>query len=117
MARPKNQEEPRRELRRAASRAIAAGGSMRVSVRDVAQEAGMSPASVLYYYPDLKQLGTGALQHGMERFYERRHARAESIDDPRARMVATIREGFPTDHDDPEVLMMYLGVPVVPRAT
>ena len=86
---------------------------MRVSVRDVAQEAGMSPASVLYYYPDLKQLVTEALQHAMERFYERRHARAESIDDPRARMVATIREGFPTDHDDHDVLMMYLGVPVI----
>ena len=115
MARPKNQEKRRQELRRAASRAIAAGGSMRVSVRDVAQEAGMSPASVLYYYPDLEQLVTEALQHAMERFYDRRHARAESIADPRARIVATIVDGFPTDHDDHDVLMMYLGVPVIRR--
>lgn len=88
---------------------------MQVSVRDVAQEAGMSPASVLYYYPDLEQLVTEALQHAMERFYDRRHARAESIDDPRARLTATILEGFPTDHDDHDVVMMYLGVPVIRR--
>lgn len=75
----------------------------------------MSPASVLYYYPDLEQLVTEAIQHAMERFYERRHAQAETIVDPRARLVHTILEGFPEDHDDHDVLMMYLGVPVIRR--
>lgn len=75
----------------------------------------MSPASVLYYYPDLEQLVTEAFQHAMERFYDRRHATAESIDDPRERLVATIQAGFPTGRDDDEVLMLYLGVPVIRR--
>ena len=115
MARPKNQEERRRTLRLAAFRAIADGWG-RVRVRDIADAAGMSPAAVLYYYPDIDTLITEAIQHAMERFYERRAAQAESIEDPRAQLVATIGSGFPSGPDDDEVLMLYLGVPVIRRS-
>lgn len=114
MARPKNQDQRRIDLRRAANRAVA-HGSGRVRLRDVAEQAGMSPASVLYYYPDLDELVSEAFQQAMERFYERRHTTAGSIEDARAQLVATIEAGFPAGRDDEEVLMLYLGVPVIRR--
>jgi AcrR family transcriptional regulator len=84
-------------------------------LRDIAEAAGMSPASVLYYYPDVDRLVAEAIQHAIERFYERRAAAVESIDDPTVQLTTTISAGFPTGPDDQEVLMLYLGVPVIRR--
>ena len=114
MARPRNQEKRRDELRRAAVRAFTEA-SARVRIRDVAEQAGLSPASVLYYYPDVDDLVAEAFQHATERFYARRYAQLESIDDPRLQLRTTIEGGFPTDKDDEEVLMLYVGVPVIRR--
>ncbi len=114
MARPRKQEKRRGSLRLAASRAIEHGWG-RVRLRDIAQAAGMSPASVLYYYPDVDRLIAEAIQHAIERFYERRAARVEEIDDPALQLSRTIAAGFPTGPDDREVLMLYLGVPVIRR--
>jgi AcrR family transcriptional regulator len=114
VARPKKQEERRRTLRVAASRAIEDGWG-RVRLRDIAEAAGMSPASVLYYYPDVDRLVAEAIQHAIERFYERRAAAVELIDDPAVQLTTTISAGFPTGPDDQEVLMLYLGVPVIRR--
>ena len=114
MARPRKQEERRRTLRVAASRAIGDGWG-RVRLRDIADAAGMSPASVLYYYPDVDRLVAEAIQHAIERFYERRAAAVESIDDPAVQLTTTISAGFPTGPDDEEVLLLYLGVPVIRR--
>jgi AcrR family transcriptional regulator len=114
VARPKRQEERRGTLRRAASRAIRDGWG-RVRLRDIADAAGMSPASVLYYYPDVDQLVKEAIQQAIERFYDRRAAVADSIEDPALQLTATIASGFPTGPDDQEVLLLYLGVPVIRR--
>lgn len=111
MARKKDQEARRDELRRAAVRAVAARGLAGVRLRDVAEEAGLSPASVLYYYPDLEELFLEAYRHAMQRFYERRRAAAERIDDARERIVATVRAGMPTGPDDAEMLVLWEGVP------
>jgi AcrR family transcriptional regulator len=99
-------------LRVAASRAIEDSRG-RVRLRDVADAAGMSPSSVLYYYPDLNLLIAEAIQHAMERFYDRRAAVVESIDDPALQLTTTISAGFPTGPDDQEVLLLYLGIPFI----
>jgi AcrR family transcriptional regulator len=114
--RTKNQERRRTTLRHAAARAIVSRGSSAISLRDVANEAGVSPSSVLYYYPDLDELVSEAIQQAMERFYDRRHAIAEALTDPREQLVTTIKGGFPSGSDDLDVLLLYLGVPVIRRS-
>src|SRR6478735_5513978 len=99
MARPKNQTARRGQLNAAARRVIAARGIEAVRIKDVADEAGMSPQSVLYYYPDIDQLIEEAIQHVVERFAERRRETAEGIDDPRAALVGMIRAGLPSGPD------------------
>jgi len=84
---------------------------MRVSVRDVAQEAGMSPASVLYYYPDVGKLIEEAIHHTVERFAERRRTVADSLPDARERLAVTIRAGFPTGPDDEDLRVLYAAGP------
>jgi len=116
VGRRNNQQQRRSELRRAAARAIAAHGTTGISLRDIAQEANVSPSSVLYYYGDLDDLIAEAIQSAMERFYDRRHERAERYTDPRERLAATIMGGFPTGSDDLDVLLLYLGIPVIRRS-
>ncbi len=91
MARRKDQAARRRQLAQAAGRAIAARGIGGVRLKDVAAEAGLSSQSVLYYYPDLRQLVEHAIEHTLERFAQRRAAAAAAIDNPRAALISTIR--------------------------
>lgn len=91
-------------------------GTTGISLRDIAQEANVSPSSVLYYYADLDELVAEAIQHAMERFYDRRHEAVERHDDPREQLIATLLRGFPTGSDDLDVLLLYLGIPVIRRS-
>jgi AcrR family transcriptional regulator len=116
MGRKRNQERRRAELRHAAARAIATRGTTGISLRDIAQEANVSPSSVLYYYRDLNELVAEAIQHAMERFYDRRQEAVEAYDDPREQLAATLIRGFPNGSDDLDVLLLYLGVPVIRRS-
>ncbi|HEV7134635.1 MAG TPA: TetR family transcriptional regulator [Gaiellaceae bacterium] len=107
MARQKDQEARRRQLNQAARRVIAARGITATRVKDVAEEAGLSSQSVLYYYPDLDDLIAEAIQHALERFAERRQAAVEASDDPAAALVATISAGLPTGPDDTDLRILY----------
>ncbi|MGH2973679.1 MAG: TetR/AcrR family transcriptional regulator [Solirubrobacterales bacterium] len=107
MARPKNQTARRRQLTQAARRAIATRGIEAVRIKDVAAEAGMSPQSVLYYYPDLDTLIEQAIQHVVERFAERRRQTADELTDPRAALIAMIRDGLPDSADDEDLRITY----------
>ena len=107
MARPKKQEARRSQLKEATARAIAARGVAGVRVQDIAEEAGLAPASVMYYYPQLESLLRDAFVTAIERFHERRRATERAIEDARERLVETIRAGFPSGPDDVEVIMLY----------
>jgi AcrR family transcriptional regulator len=106
MARRKDQAARRGQLRQAARRAIAARGIERLRIKDVAAEAGLSPQSVLYYYPELDGLVEEALRHTLERFAERR---AEAVEhaDPRRALVSTIAAGLPEGPDDEDLRVLY----------
>ena len=104
MARPKRQQERRESILNATGRAIAQRGYGAVRVKDVAEEADLTPASVLYYYPDVAQLLVEAIHYATRRYVEGRREVAEALDDPADRLAATIRAGFPTDPYDVSVL-------------
>jgi AcrR family transcriptional regulator len=107
MARPKDQEARRAELAEAAMHVLAERGPQAVSLKEVAERAGLHPASVLYYYPEFEDLLLDALRRGMDRFYSRRREATEGIADARERLVATIRAGIPTDRDDRDVRLAW----------
>ena len=107
MARRKNQTERRGQLNLAARRVIAERGVEGTRVKDVAEQAGLSPQSVLYYYPHLGDLVEEALRHGVQRFAERRFDEAGRTDDPRRALVQTIRAGLPEGPDDEDLRILY----------
>ena len=107
MARPKNQTERRRQLTEAAGRASVARGAAAVRLKDIAEQAGVTPGAVLYYYPDVNALLVEAHRSAGERFCEERIAALAEIDDPRDRLLAAIRSGLPTGPQDEPVRLLY----------
>ena len=110
MARPKDQKARRSEITTAAMNVLAERGLQDVSLKEVAERAGLHPTSVLYYYPEFEELLLEALRKGMDRFYSRRREAIASISDARARLLATIRAGIPTDREDREVRMAWQAI-------
>lgn len=107
MARQKRQEQRRSELVAAAQRTIAQHGPDGVRLNRVAEEAGLTSGTVLYYYPELDDLVLEANRAGMDRFYAQRvRMLGELADDPVQRVVALIRSGLPRDANDTEVRLL-----------
>jgi AcrR family transcriptional regulator len=107
MARPKQQTARRGEIIGAARRAIVARGLAGLRIKDVAQEAGLSPGSVSYYYRDFDDLLADVHQDAVDRFYWERLRAIEAVTDPGARLVALVRAGVPAAADDPTCRVLY----------
>lgn len=105
MARPKNQEHRRAELLLATQMAIAQYGLDGARLHRIAKSAGLTPGSVLYYYPEMDQLLIEAIRLGIDRFDVSRSALIENIGTPAERLEALIRHGLPTDGSDVDVRM------------
>ena len=111
MPRKKDQGLRRDQIRGAAQRLIASRGLLDLKLRDIAEEAGLTPASVLYYYPELEDLLAEAFRHAMERYGDRRRELVERASDARERLVCAIRAGMPTGPDDAEMMLLWEAVP------
>jgi AcrR family transcriptional regulator len=107
MARPKNQAARRRQLTEAAGRAIIARGAAAVRLKDIAEQAGVTPGAVLYYYPDVDAILVEVHRSAGERFCDARTTALDRIEDPRLRMIAAIRSGLPSGPEDDEVRTLY----------
>jgi AcrR family transcriptional regulator len=79
--RPRNQAERRRQLANAGRHVLLERGAVGMRVKDIAERAGITPSSVLYYYP--------------------------RIDDPARQLRLTINLGVPTGPDDDESRLLY----------
>lgn len=111
MPRKKDQGRRRHQIRGAALRVIESRGLLDLRLRDIAEEAGMTSASVLYYYPELEELLSEAFRHAMERYYDRRRELVERVTDARGRLVAAVRAGMPSGPDDTEMMLLWEAVP------
>lgn len=100
MSRPVAQAERRLTLISAAETMIAKHGLTGVTLRAVANEAGMSSSAALYYYPGLKDLLDDVQKQAVERFCTLRAMAVARISDPRERLKAMIRTGIPEDPSD-----------------
>lgn len=107
MARPKNQEGRRRQLVDATAAAVGERGLSGLRLKDIADHAGLSIGSVLYYYPDLDTLLLEVHEEAVQRFYWARVAATEAESDPVRRLVVAVEHGVPDDVDDPTLRVIY----------
>lgn len=79
----------------------------------MAEEAGLTPAAVLYYYRDLDQLVTETYREAIARFCEVREHAAEAHSDARGQLRSLIDKGIASGPEDDLVSMLF---EVYPRA-
>ncbi|WP_461143412.1 TetR/AcrR family transcriptional regulator [Salinifilum aidingensis] len=107
MTRSKKHRTRREQLIGATSRAITERGRDNLRIRDIAAQAGVSPGSVLYHYPELDELMFDVHRSVVERFYQRRLAIVESVESAGHKLVASIDSGLPAGRDDEVTRVLY----------
>ncbi|MFI7682538.1 TetR/AcrR family transcriptional regulator [Streptomyces griseoaurantiacus] len=95
MPRPRNQTARRAQLVQAATRTVLERGVTNARLRDIAAQAGLTPASVLYYYPDINDLLAAVFAQGTETYVLRRHEAVEVCDTAWRRLSACVTSGIP----------------------
>jgi AcrR family transcriptional regulator len=95
MARPRDQAARRAQLIEAAAQAVLKHGATNAKLRDVADQAGLTPASVLYYYPDLGELLAAVFERGTQTYIVRRREAVEACTGAWHKLSACIRSGVP----------------------
>jgi AcrR family transcriptional regulator len=107
MARPSKAAERRSELVAVARRAVIDRGVLDLRLRDIAEGAGMSSGSVLYYFPTLADLLHQVQREAVNRFCAQREAAAAAHRDPRRRLLEVIASGLPNGPDDELCVLLY----------
>jgi AcrR family transcriptional regulator len=105
--RPKDQAARRQQLAEAARRVLLERGAVGIRVKDIAQRAGLSPSSVLYYYPDIAELLLEVSRGAMQRYAENRAGAVREVDGAPAQLRLAIRLGVPTGPNDEESRLLY----------
>ncbi|GAA3737690.1 AcrR family transcriptional regulator [Spinactinospora alkalitolerans] len=100
MARTKDQGRRRRLLIDATIAVIAEKGPAAVTARAIAGRAGVSPATVIYYYPQMDDLVAAVRDDAVERFCVQRERIADLGPDARSALVRLVAEGLPTGSHD-----------------
>jgi DNA-binding transcriptional regulator YbjK len=113
VARPKDQQLRRAQFGVAARKAVLRRGLHGLRLKDVADEAGVTPAAVLYYYRDLDELVAETYREAITRFCELREQSAEQHADAGDQLSSLIEAGVATGPDDDLVGMLF---EVYPRA-
>jgi AcrR family transcriptional regulator len=106
VARKKDQQARRLALGEAVRRAVLTRGLEGVRLRDIAEEAGVTPAAVLYY-GDVEALTYDTYQQAIERFSLDRERVAEQFPDARDRLRASIDHGVASGPDDELVRLLF----------
>lgn len=108
VARTTRKDARRRDLVAAAERAVSEHGVAEVKLKDVAEAAGMSPTSLLYYYDEgLDAILADVHRTAVERFLDMREAAVDACDGPTAQLVALLRLGVPSGDEDHLVRTLY----------
>ncbi len=105
--RPKNQRARREQLKAAARAVLLRHGAVSLRVKDIAEEAGIAPSSVLYYYPDIGDLLLDVARGAMERYAEQRAATVREVDGSVERLRLAIELGVPTGPEDEDSRLLY----------
>jgi AcrR family transcriptional regulator len=82
-------------------------GAVGLRVKDIAERAGITPSSVLYYYPRIDELMMEVSREAMERYAERRSRQVRALDGPARQLRLAIHLGVPTGPDDEDSRLLY----------
>lgn len=107
MARPKSQDARRLQMVDAAGRAIGERGLANVRIKDIADQAGMSPGSVLYYYPELDDLLIEVHQETVDQYFAQREQFLDGLDRPIDQLRTALHTGLPSGPDDVTARLLY----------
>ncbi|WP_408895739.1 TetR/AcrR family transcriptional regulator [Nocardioides sp. R1-1] len=99
MARRKDQAARREHLIAATLTVIARHGLNGVTMKNIAEEAGISPRLVAYYYPELDGLVEAAHQAATDRYYWSRHQVVEGELSPVEKLGRLMYSGLPRGED------------------
>lgn len=115
MSRRKDQGGRREHLITAAERSIVHHGLARTKIRTIANEAGISPGLINYYFTELDDLYRAVYQEAIERFWTQRRRLIDGIAEPRDRLAAMVRSGLPLGPDDATCRLLYEFHPQIAR--
>jgi len=108
MPRTTRKDARRRDVVAAAERAVNQYGVAEVKLKDVAEAAGMSPTSLLYYYDEgLDAILADVHRVAVERFLDLRESTVEKFDTASDQLSALVRLGVPTSDEDHLVRTLY----------
>jgi len=99
MARHKDQAARREHLIEATLTVIAGHGLSSLTMKNIAEQAGISPRLVAYYYPDLDDLVEAAHQAATERYYWTRQHVVEGDFTPSEKLGRLMYSGLPRGRD------------------
>src|SRR3954463_13365786 len=105
--RRKDQGERRAQLAAAAREVLLRRGAVGLRVKDIAERAGMSSSTVLYYYPEIDDLLLEVARGATDRFAENRARAVRGLSDPVEQLRLAIRLGVPTGPDDADSRLLY----------
>lgn len=100
-------EGPRGAVLAAAERVISRSGLASARVRDIANDARMSPASVLFHFPDNDELMLQLHRRAVDAYYRGRASATRRETDPRRRLVAMVLAGVPPYADEATIQLLY----------
>jgi AcrR family transcriptional regulator len=107
MMRRKDQGERRAQLAAAAREVLLGRGAVGLRVKDIAERAGMSSSTVLYYYPEVDDLLLEVARSATDRFADKRARAVRELSDPVEQLRLAICLGVPTGPDDAESRLLY----------
>jgi AcrR family transcriptional regulator len=93
---------------RSAYRVMARQGSHRLSLQDVADEAGVSKGMVLYYFKTKENLFLTTMRYALERTGDRIRERIAGVDDPRQVIAALIDAIFIDPKRNRDFFLLYI---------
>src|SRR3954452_624264 len=105
--RRKDQAERRAQLAAAAREVLLRRGAVGLRVKDIAERAGMSSSTVLYYYPEIDDLLLEVARSATDRFADNRARAVRELSDPVEQLRLAIRLGVPTGPDDADSRLLY----------
>ena len=107
MANYRRSELSRRNLVEAAGRVVRERGLEGVRIREIATAADMSPAAVLYHFPDNAALILAVHRQAVERYVSARASCQARSEDPRRRLMMTMIAGVPPYADEGTIRLLY----------
>lgn len=105
--RRKDQGRRRAQLTAAAREVLLQRGAVGLRVKDVAERAGMSPSTLLYYYPEIDDLLLEVARVATDRFADNRAGAIRELADPLEQLRLAIHLGIPTGPGDEESRLLY----------